>query len=178
MAYQVKSQVAAREGRFDDAVEAAEQALAFDPNDADSYVALAEALIYGGRADEALDRIDDARRHDPHSEARYAFLEGLAQFSLDQFEAAAESFERTLELNPELWNPEAELGKAYCYPCVVLISAYGHLGRTAEARPMIEKVLAFWTGFRAWSEVLYWSFRGDKDVARFTDGLVKAGVPE
>ncbi len=135
-------------------------------------------MIYGGQPEKALVLIENARRHDPRNESRYAFLEGLAHFGMDKFEAATVSFERTLELNPDLWNPKSELGRAYCYPCVALISAYGHLGRTTEAHPMIEKVKTFWSGFRARTEVVYWSFRADTDIARFEEGLVKAGVPE
>ncbi|MEE8635678.1 MAG: hypothetical protein V3T12_06625 [Acidiferrobacterales bacterium] len=36
--------MAARQSRFDEAIEAAQQAVAYDPNDADSQVALADAL--------------------------------------------------------------------------------------------------------------------------------------
>ena len=36
--------MAARPSRFDEAIEAAQQAVAYDPNDADSQVALADAL--------------------------------------------------------------------------------------------------------------------------------------
>ncbi len=178
LAYQVASQMAVRRGRYAEAIETAEQAVGLDPNDADSQAVLAEALIYSGQPEKALIRIDNARRHDPHNESRYAFLQGLARFGMDQFAAAAVSFERTIELNPDLWNPEGKLGGGYCYPCVVLISAYGYLGRISDARALIEKVKNYWPGLSAESEMIFWSFKIGPDMVRFTGGLIKAGVPE
>ncbi len=70
LAYQVTTQMAEWRGKFDEAIEAAEQARALDPNDADSQVVLAEALIYGGEPERAQVLIESARRHDPHNEAR------------------------------------------------------------------------------------------------------------
>jgi TolB-like protein/Flp pilus assembly protein TadD len=178
LAYQVTSQMALWRAKFDEAIEAAEQALALDPNDADSQVVLAEALIYGGEPERAQVLIESARRHDPHNEARYAFLQGLAEFGRDQFEAAATSFRRTLELNPVLWNPEGRLGNTYCQPCVVLIAAYGHLGEIDDAQVLIEKIKREWAGFNIASEYFLWPYKTDTDMKRFTDGLLKAGVEE
>ena len=178
LAYQVASQMAVWRGKFDEAIEAAEQALALDPNDADSQVVLAEALIYGGEPERAQVLIESARRHDPHSEARYAYFQGLAEFGRDQFEAAATSFRRTLELNPVLWNPEGRLGNTYCQPCVVLIAAYGHLGKIDDAQVLIEKIKKEWAGFSIASEYFLWPYKTDTDMKRFTDGLLKAGVEE
>ncbi len=178
LAYQVASQIALWRGRFDEAIEAAEQAVGYDSSDADSQVALAEALIYGGEAEKALSLIEEARRQDPYNESRYAFLQGLARFVMDQFEAAATSFERTLELNPELWNPEGRLGRAYCYPCVALISAYGHLGRIGDAQVLIEKIKNEWAGYSLSTGRWRWPFEAGTDMDRFADGLIKAGVEE
>lgn len=178
LAYQVASQIALWRGQFDEAIEAAEQAVVYDNSDTDSQVALAEAWIYGGEAEKALPLIEAARRQDPHNESRYAYLQGLARFVMNQFEAAATSFERTLELNPDLWNPEGRLGRAYCYPCVALISAYGHLGRIEDAQVLIEKIKNEWAGFNLSSELFLWPFEAGTDMDRFADGLIKAGVEE
>ena len=56
--------------------------------------------------------------------------------------------------------------------------AYGHLGRTNDARAMIEIVKAYWAGLSVESELLFWSFNDGPDMVRFTEGLIKAGVPE
>ena len=178
LAQQVASQVALWRGRFDEAIEAAEAAVAENSSDADSQVVLAEALIYGGAPERALPLIASARRHDPSNEARYLFLQGLAAFVSEQFEAAARAFERTLELNPDLWNPDNRLGDAYCYPCVVLVSTYGYLGHSEEAHALSEKIKQQWPNFSVSTDYFLWPFRQGRDMDRFTKGLLKAGVAE
>mgnify|MGYP003700672983 CR=1 FL=1 len=178
LVHQLESQVALWRGHYDAAIAAAEQASALDSSGADSQVSLAEALIYGGQPERGLTLIESARRRDPHNEARYAMLQGLAEFVLERYAAAAELFERTLELNPDLWNPEGRHGKAYCRPCILLVASYGHLGRIEAANEMVENISK-----RGWNRTIagnayYWRFRPGADMERFMEGLRKAGLRE
>jgi tetratricopeptide (TPR) repeat protein len=178
LAHQVASQIALWRGQFEAAVEAAELAVAYDSSDADNQVVLAEALIYGGAPEKALALLETARRHDPGNEARYAFLQGLAEFSMGNFSAAAISLRRIRDLDPGHWNPEGNLGNANCQPCVLLIATYGHLGRIDAALVQIEKIKNERAGFGISSEYVLWPFKPGPEMERFKEGLRSAGMVE
>ena len=176
MAHQVASQVLFWNDRFDAAILEAEKAVAMDANDADSHAALAEALIRGGRPGEAVQHLDQARRLDPHNQAWFTFLHGLAEFGMDRFEAAAASFERAIELDPDTFQPDPMFG--WCRPCEPLAAAYGHLGRKDDAQRMVKKLREYWDRYNTTSAVYWWPFKQSADTERLVEGLHKAGVPK
>ena len=178
LAHQVESRIELWRGKHEAAIAAAERAVSLDRSDADGKVALAAAVIFGGEAERAASLIEVARRQDPRNQSRYIYLEGLAHYQLEEFEAAAEAFERTLELNPELWNPEGELGTTWCSPCTILISTYGHLGRKEKAEALVRKIERHWAGFSISGEIFLWPFEIGEDMNRFEEGLRKAGVDQ
>ena len=61
----------------------------------------------------------------------------------------------------------------------LLLASYGHLGREAEARALLDEVLkrppddSIETNHREW-----FPYKNDADYERLIDGLRKAGVPE
>jgi tetratricopeptide (TPR) repeat protein len=156
----------------EEAIAKAQQAVALDPNDANSYLAMAYALIYAGRPEEALDFVEKAMRLDPHYPAYYLFVLGLGHFSMEQFKEAANSFERALRRNPQNY-----------MPLIHLAAAYGHLGREQEAAAAIEEFNKV-DGSTLTVENVgplygpYFKYRNPVDKDRFLDGLRKAGVPE
>ncbi|MCL5779299.1 adenylate/guanylate cyclase domain-containing protein [Limibaculum sp. FT325] len=178
LAEQVRSQILLWRGKHDEAIAAAERAVSLSDSDTDTWIILAEALIYGGRPAEALEIIRREQRRDPNSPSRYAFVEGLAYYVQENFSAAARSFERSLALNPDLWNPEGKLGRPYCYPCVALISTYGHLDRAGDAKPHLEAAIYHQPTFSIASELFLWPFKQGPDLERFRVGLIKAGVSQ
>ena len=84
LAHRVAAAMRAFERRHDEAVAAAERALAIDPNGAESLIAMAVALNWAGRAAEARPFVERAMRLDPHYPAYYTFVLGLASFAMDR----------------------------------------------------------------------------------------------
>ena len=106
------------------AIAQAQRALALDPNDANSYLAIAYAVIYAGRPQEALNFIEKAMRLNPHYPDYYMYILGLAHFHLDQYEEAVILFEKAVKLNPVNY-----------VPLIPLSAAQAQLGRKQEAAP-------------------------------------------
>jgi tetratricopeptide (TPR) repeat protein len=173
VAYQVASELSLELRRYDEAIEQAEKAISNEPNDAGGHAALASALIISGMPARALASVKTARRLDPNNEYYYAFLQGLAEFNQDKFAAAVVSFERALELNPELWSSAAGWG---CAPSAPLLSAYAHLGRKEASQELLSK-----GGFGCPIESIVersWPFKEPRDIERLSAGLRIAGVRE
>jgi TolB-like protein/class 3 adenylate cyclase/Flp pilus assembly protein TadD len=162
LGHQVASEMRLYDREFDAAVTEAERAITLNPNDSSSYIALAQALIFAGREEEAMQFVDRAARLDPHAGVNL-FLSGLVRFSAPQLDQAATLFERALERSPfnREWN-------------IPLTSAYSHLGRDQEARKALGN---FGGGLLTVGSILEnWPF-GDPEVAElFGSGLIKAGM--
>lgn len=169
LAYLVASKMLIGSFEHEKASAKAEQAMSLDPNDANSYIAMAYTLIYAGRPNEAFGFIQKAMRLDPQYPAYYLFVLGLAHFGMDRFEEAATSFERALTRNPENY-----------VPMIPLAAAYAHLNREQDATATIEKLrkvlpmvtVSFVKGCPLWS------YKNPADKTRLLDGLQKAGLPK
>jgi TolB-like protein/class 3 adenylate cyclase len=174
LVYQVVSKMHTDSREHEEAIDKAQHAIALDPNDANSYLAMAYALIYAGRPKEALDFVEKAMRLDPHYPAYYLFVLGLAHFGMEQFKEGANSFERGLRRNPENY-----------MPLINLAAAYGHLGRKQEATAAIEefnKVARYTLTVENVGTIggayMISKYKNAVDKDRFLDGLRKAGLPE
>jgi TolB-like protein/tetratricopeptide (TPR) repeat protein len=127
MAHAQQSRIYLSMGLLAEAVREAETAVAIDPNSASAHAALANTLILNNRPREGLDAIQKAMRLDPYHPPEYLTILGAAQFGLEQFAAAATSFERAFKRIPD---SESSL--------VYLASSYGHLGDLQKAEETIE----------------------------------------
>jgi len=125
--HSLSSRMLVSQGLYDDAVSEARQAVALDANDSASYATLANALILAGQPVEGIDLIHKAMRLDPHYSPSYLITLGQAQFGLERFEDAADTFERAVKRNPD-----DEL------PWIYLAAAYGHLDRKSEGNSALE----------------------------------------
>ncbi len=168
-AHQAASKMLIDRHLHEEAILEAEIAIALDPNDADSYIAMAYALIYTGKPQEALNFVQKAIRLDPHYPAYYLFILGLAHFVMEQFEEAVTLFDRALKLNPENY-----------VPLLPLAAAQAQLDQKEEAAATIAKlhaVLPILTlSFVKQSPISSYKNPADKD--RLLNGLRKAGMPE
>ena len=166
--------------RSDEAIVAAERAIALDASDPENYESLSTAMIYNGRAADGLGYLDAATRVDPvWSRSRY-YLAGFAYLSLDRFKEAAVAFEK---IDPEaketsywdFWSNYSGL--------MLLISTYGQLEESVDAAKARERLKPYlakaqereYTGQRAASE---FPFKHYPDLERVLVGLRRAGVPE
>ena len=170
LALQVSAAMLAQQGHHDEAVTEGERAVAMDPNDADGYVALADALNLAGKPEKALPLIERAMRLNPHYPTSYLYELGLARFGMEEFDEAAVALQRAVILNPDdRWSSR------------LLIATLGHLGRAGEAAVAMDRAEANWRGFDPLSVtgVAFWyPFKEPADAERLADGLRKAGVPD
>jgi len=169
LAHQLAAAMRLHRHQHEEAINEAERAIALDPNDADAYVALAGALSFDGRPDEALLRVERAMRLNPHYPPVYLYELGMAQFGMAQFEQAAASLEKASALNPDdrlsHW---------------LLLATYGHLGRSEDAARVFEHVQnAGWWNLASIRSIAFWyPFRSQADAVRFAEGLRNAGIPD
>lgn len=179
IAHQVATEVLLHSQRHDAAIAEAERAVALDPNDADSYVALAGALSLAGQPSEALTFIERAMRLNPHFPAYYLYELGLAHFGVGHLEKAAESLERATSLNPDdRWSLR------------LLLSIYGLLGRSEDAARTYDAIvddtkhgskneyLSYLDPLTIRASAFWHPFKDPADAKRFAEGLRRAGVSD
>jgi TolB-like protein/lipoprotein NlpI len=170
LAHQASSKMLIDWHSHEEAIFEAERAIALDPNDAYSYLAMAYALVYAGRPKEAVDFVQRAMRLDPHYPAYHLYVLGLAHFVMEEFDAAVPLFERALKRNPENY-----------VPLIPLAAAYAYLGREQEAAATIEelqKALPNIVTLQLVRRSPLWSYKNPADQDRLLKGLRKAGMPE
>jgi TolB-like protein/class 3 adenylate cyclase/TPR repeat protein len=152
----------------EEAIAEAERAIALDSNDAVGYTAMAGALIYSGKPEEAVDFVNKAMRLDPHNITNYLYTLGLAHFGMEKFQKAVSFFERAFKLNPEI----GLVQRAY------IAAAYVHLGQEEKAmaeldKPEIKEVRALYDLYVKYEGAYY---KNPKDKARLIDSLRKVGL--
>jgi len=175
LAHQVASAMLLHAHKHDEAIAEAKRAIAGDPNDADGYVSLANALSFTGKASEALELVERAIRLNPHFPPYYLYQLGLARFGMKRLDEAAASLERALALNrDDYWSLR------------LLLATYGLLGRREDAAKLLEMIkrnekrgwIAFFDPLTVRAATYWYPFAEPADAARFAEGLRKAGVPE
>ncbi len=175
LAHQVASAMLLHTQQHDEAIAEAKRAIASDPNDADGYVALANALSFTGKPSEALELVGRAIRLNPHYPPYYLYQLGLAQFAMNRLDVAAQSLERALTLNrDDYWSQR------------LLLTTYGLLGRRADAGKLLETIkrnekrgwIASMDPLTIRASTYWYPFAERTDVDRFAEGLRKAGVAE
>jgi adenylate cyclase len=169
LAHQVAADMLLQDQRNEEAIAEAERAVAQDPNDADSYIALAATLSLSGRPDEAIPMVERAMRLNPRYPSLYLYELGLAHFGGERFEEAALSLEKATALNPkDRWSR------------ILLLATYGQLNRSDEAASVLEMLeTRHFLDLTSIRNIAYWyPFKNPVDAARFADGLRKAGLPD
>jgi TolB-like protein/Flp pilus assembly protein TadD len=167
LAHRLASAMSLDYRQFDDAIAEAGQAVALDPNDPDGYAALAWALTFGGRPQEALAAVERAMRLDPQNPGPYLYVLGMALLGLDQYEDALLALQRAHQRSPQ-----------YLDVNVPLAVTYAHLGRDEEARVALSTYTDAWTSWVSYIDHLmgWWPFKRETDIRRFGGGLLKAGL--
>jgi adenylate cyclase len=137
-----------------------------DPNFAQGHAALGLALMYAGRAAEALEPIAMAMRLDPLYPAMLLHFLAQANFSLGKYEIAAQQCVDRIARNP---GTDASR--------MLLASCYGHLGRVEDARTAWAELLEVNPGFTLMQRARVLPYKDAGDFQRIADGLAKAGLP-
>ncbi len=139
------------------------KAIALDPTEADTWVALSDIAVLAGRVGEGLEHIRKAFRLNPFPGSWYYLTLGQAQYAAGDYEAAVETLQRD-----ETYRTSSRR---------FLAASLAQLGRLDEARAEVELFLVgnphFSTGHWAETE----PFRDAATLAHFVDGFRKAGLP-
>ena len=159
-------------GEHSTALAAIDRALALNPNSALAWNARGWVLGFQDQPIPAIEVHQQAIRLSPLDPLAYFFAAGLAvaHLAAGQYEEAIEWADRTL-----LAQPRAIVAMRVKLVCLA------HLGRTADARDWLTRVLALQPGLTiaAWKASYatraVWSA---EFLALFVDGMRKAGVPE
>lgn len=189
LALQVSANVLSYQGRFEEAVAEATQAITLDPNGAVGYQALAKTLVFAGRHGEGEAAVSKAMRLNPRFPSEYLTIQGLAQFGQERFARAAETLRLAVDRNAD---DDTAL--------ILLIAALGHEGEAREALRLRETldglrqrrqeaiealgpsrlkagIDGYLQGPYALNDVDLWPFRLSTDRERLRTGLAKAGIP-
>jgi TolB-like protein/class 3 adenylate cyclase len=166
-AYRVAADILQAKQQYAEAIDLLQRAIPLDPGNASIFGKMAEVLIRAGRIVDGQSYLEAAIRMDP----TWAYgLLGEAQFCRGEFETAAANLEKDIVTNPD--DP---------YPLIVLIAAYGHLGRNSASLVSKLNTMATRAGAdeasQLWAKA-YFPYRRRVDAQRLSDGLRKAGVPE
>jgi adenylate cyclase len=140
--------------------------ITLDPNFAQGYSATGLALMYAGRAAEALEPIAMAMRLDPHYPAIVLHFLAQANFSLGKYETAAQQLVDRIARNP---GTDASR--------MLLASCYGHLGRVEDARSTWAELLKVNPDFSLMQRARVLPYKDAGDFQRIAEGLANAGLP-
>jgi TolB-like protein len=149
---------------FEQAAAHFDRARALNPNDVLIFSTYCHFLSRVGRADEALQGLDDILLRDPFPQGWYWEIRALALIQSDRFEEAIQAIRRM----PELFVWE--------YAC--LAGCYAQLERFDEARAEAAMTLRVMPGFSIRWLLLQEPFKNPGDSEWFMEFLRKAGLPE
>jgi adenylate cyclase len=176
MALKANAALRRAQGRFDDAIAAAEAIIMENPGEPWAYKEIGLSTLYLGKPEQALDWFAKADRMGPRDPARWTWLDsrGHALLLLGRDEEAIRSLISALDANPKNVSSHA-----------FLAAAYALLGRSEEAHAALAAYLERHPGarvstFRTLSPVpLALTGPNYRQLrARLNDGLLKAGMPE
>ena len=154
--------VLVQEKDFDGALAAANKTVALAPYDTFMLSSLMVALVQIGRPDQALQWADQAAARDPALGWHYNRGRGWAQLVLGRFGEAVDALTQT------------EFSDAH----LLLAIAYVRLGRLAEARAEVGKMMKINPGITLQAWRLRYSFRDPAILDRYALDLVQSGLPK
>ena len=140
--------------------------IALDPNFAQGHSATGLALMYAGRAAEALEAFALSKRLDPHYPSIVLHYLAQANFSLGNCGTAAKQLLERIARTPGTDSSR-----------MMLAACYGHLGRVEEARAAWAELLKVNPDFSLEQRERVLPYKDPRDFARIADGLAKAGLP-
>lgn len=154
--------------RYADAVMQLDRALEAAPNDAEAWLRSSPTYAFMGEGREAVRRADQALALSPEDPLifRYQHYKAIAHYAADELETAAEWGLRSRRANPH-----------YTSNLRLTAAALAALGRVAEARPLVEQVMALEPGFRVAPMLRRQPIRDEVARTLYGRRMVAAGLP-
>ncbi len=146
-----------------------DRALSLNPNLAIAWCFSGLAHSYMGKHDEALRRMYQAVRLSPSDPHLFFFNMALIMphLLLGEYQSATEVGRTAIELNP--WFSSSYKGH---------LAALGFLDRGLEAKNVLDRLLELEPGFSVLEAVARSPIGQAPDLARYAEGLRRAGLPE
>jgi TolB-like protein/class 3 adenylate cyclase/Tfp pilus assembly protein PilF len=165
--YSIISYVRSFQRRHDDAVAAAEQAVALGTNSANTYHMSGMAHIYAGNFETGRDYEGQASRLSPMAQEIFLIDWARAQFHLGEYDKARAISERVLKVMSRWLTAQT-----------ILLASLWRLGRKEEATKLGAAIRSSSPRF----SVARWSsgypYRREQDLQALMDPLLEAGLPE
>ena len=155
--------------RYGEAVNRLENAIDLNPNLANAYGAVGQAMALAGEYESAVTNINKAIRlspHDPFVVYWFGHL-GVAAFADERYEDACYWGRKTIQQNPKFPGGH-RLVAASC----------GQLGHMQEAAKELKELLLLMPGMTADDVRKQVPFKRPNDMERYIDGLRKAGLSD
>ncbi|MCK5365589.1 MAG: hypothetical protein KAR22_21585, partial [Gammaproteobacteria bacterium] len=143
-----------------------EKALALNPNQADVMGMISLNMAFAGRAQEAVDWIEKAKRRNPHHPVWYDWNGSFAYYMARDYDKALLGAKRTLTVYPKSISVLR-----------ILAATYVEMGNMEKAKEVAQKMLEIDPNFTL-SGMRNVPLRRKADRERYFGALAKAGLPE
>ena len=161
------AQVYGSQRKLAEGIEELKRAIALDPNFADGYVLMGIFLAYSGKPEPGIAAIRKAMQLSPRHGYIYPYGLSIAYFVMQRYDQAIPIIESVLQRNRNF-----QQGR------LLLISILGLLNRIDDAEWEVSEVLTALPDFSIAAEAGRVRFARPEDLARYVEGLRKAGLPE
>jgi TolB-like protein/Flp pilus assembly protein TadD len=148
-------------------IESLQRAIELDSDFADAYAYLTVLYIADGRAEDGLRTIETAMRLNPRYPFWYLFMRGMAQYVIQDYDAAIADFETAAERSPTVpflrwW----------------LAASYAQIGQMEDAEWQVEELDMMGVDVTIATIVETQPIQHPEYLALYKEGLRKAGIPE
>ena len=152
-------------GQYENAIAAAEKAVALEPNNRIANIAMGIVLVQAGRPEESISFIKKTMRIDPFSTSYLGYL-GLAYFLAGQHEEAIQVINTQLDKTKDFRSS------------LILAAAYSAAGRDEEAHRVASKILEMNPKFTLEQFSKSLQYKNPEDKELIISNLRKAGLPD
>jgi TolB-like protein/class 3 adenylate cyclase/Flp pilus assembly protein TadD len=162
-AHAVLAEIYLSRQQFDLARSEFDQAIALNPNDAQSHATRGNVLVYGGEPEEAIKSFEVAMKLSPTMDVVRSYSIGWAYYLAGRYDDAVRLSEAGVRQNPADY---------FNYAC--LAASYAQLGRMQDAARAAASTLRAWPFFHI--ETFASQFKREADRAAIAEGLRTAGL--